>query len=205
MSCTIYGCCGLAPSLCCLRHVPLDVLRGARAAPLLEHSLYVAQCCHCCDFKGCLDVYQHVMPTLVNALIISIVLIQQNISNKVVQVLYKDFQQAACTCAGCHVACGTAKPRNPASFPLNHITYCAAAILVTRRRVYDNPKSASCICAGVSPHAACHLPAHLPAVQPPLRPGHAVGHLRRLQSGSAQADQLQADHQPLPSAAAGQV
>ena len=59
--------------------------------------------------------------------------------------------------------------------------------------------------AGVPPDAAHHFPADLPAVQQTSRPGAAVSHLRHLQGGTAEADQLQADHQSLSQAATGQI
>ncbi len=61
------------------------------------------------------------------------------------------------------------------------------------------------LCAGVSPDAAHCVQADLPAVQPSLGPGAAVSCLWRLQGCPAEADQLQANHQPLPAPATGQI
>lgn len=63
-----------------------------------------------------------------------------------------------------------------------------------------------CACAvGVPSDAACHIQANIFAVQPAPGPSVAVSCLWRLQGCAAEADQLQADHQPLSQAATSQI
>lgn len=63
-----------------------------------------------------------------------------------------------------------------------------------------------CACAvGVPSDAARHIQANIFAVQPAPGPSVAVSCLWRLQGCAAEADQLQADHQPLSQAATSQI